>query len=109
MIAVLPLAGYAVGITAARRADELGALLVRKGATVRCGPAIRIVPLADDSELYAATRRLLDEPVDVVVATTGIGFRGWVEAAEGWGIGDELIGAVHDPRLEGEQQARAQA
>ncbi|KMS83342.1 uroporphyrinogen-III synthase [Prauserella rugosa] len=91
MTAVLPLAGYAVGITAARRADELGALLVRKGATVRCGPAIRIVPLADDSELYAATRRLLDEPVDVVVATTGIGFRGWVEAAEGWGIGDELI------------------
>ncbi|GAA1245921.1 uroporphyrinogen-III synthase [Prauserella halophila] len=94
MTDVPPLAGYAIGITAARRADELGALLVRKGATVRYGPAIRIVPLADDSELHAATRLLLDEPVDAVVATTGIGFRGWVEAAEGWGIGDELIGRL---------------
>ncbi|WAL64833.1 uroporphyrinogen-III synthase [Amycolatopsis cynarae] len=85
------LAGFCVGITAARRADELGALLVRKGAVVRYGPAIRIVPLADDTELHAATARLLDEPVDAVVATTGIGFRGWVEAAEGWGLGEELL------------------
>ncbi|WP_449301423.1 uroporphyrinogen-III synthase [Prauserella oleivorans] len=91
MNAVMPLAGYAIGITAARRADELGALLVRKGATVRYGPAIRIVPLADDTELHAATKRLLDEPVDAVVATTGIGFRGWIEAAEGWGLGEELL------------------
>jgi uroporphyrinogen-III synthase len=88
---IRPLTGFAVGITAARRADELGALLVRQGATVRYGPAIRIVPLSDDTELRAATTRLLDDPVDAVVATTGIGFRGWVEAAEGWGLGDELL------------------
>ncbi|GAA1208598.1 uroporphyrinogen-III synthase [Prauserella alba] len=99
MTDILPLAGYAIGITAARRADELGALLVRKGATVRNGPAIRIVPLADDSELHAATRLLLDEPVDVVVVTTGIGFRGWAEAAEGWGIGDELIERLGHSRV----------
>jgi len=91
MTEVLPLAGFTIGITAARRADELGALLVRKGATVRYGPAIRIVPLVDDTELYQATTRLLEEPIDVVVATTGIGFRGWVEAAEGWGLGDALV------------------
>ncbi|HET6499905.1 MAG TPA: uroporphyrinogen-III synthase [Amycolatopsis sp.] len=94
-----PLAGFAVGITAARRADELGALLVRKGATVRYGPAIRIVPLADDTELRAATATLLDEPVDAVVATTGIGFRGWIEAAEGWGLGDELLARLGGARL----------
>ncbi|PRX44198.1 uroporphyrinogen-III synthase [Prauserella shujinwangii] len=94
MTGIPPLAGYAVGITAARRADELGALLVRKGATVRYGPAIRIVPLADDTELRGATRELLDEPADVVVATTGIGFRGWIEAAEGWGLRDELIACL---------------
>lgn len=88
------LAGYCVGITAARRAEDLGALLVRKGASVRYGPAIRIVPVADDTELRAATRRLLDDPVDAVVATTGIGFRGWVEAAEGWGAADELLDAL---------------
>ncbi|PXY32468.1 uroporphyrinogen-III synthase [Prauserella muralis] len=91
MTATPPLAGFAIGITAARRAEELGALLVRKGATVRYGPAIRIVPLADDTELHAATELLLRQPVDAVVATTGIGFRGWIEAAEGWGLGEALL------------------
>jgi uroporphyrinogen-III synthase len=94
-----PLAGFAIGITAARRADELGALLVRKGAMVRYGPAIRIVPLADDSELFAATTRLLEEPVDAVVATTGIGFRGWVEAAEGWGLGETLLSRLGETAM----------
>ncbi|HWO65982.1 MAG TPA: uroporphyrinogen-III synthase [Umezawaea sp.] len=88
---VAPLAGYTVGVTAARRADELAALLERKGATVLQGAAIRIVPLTDDTELLAATKRLVTEPVDVVVATTGIGFRGWIEAAEGWGLGSRLL------------------
>lgn len=94
-----PLAGFAVGITAARRADELGALLVRQGATVRYGPSLRIVPLSDDTELHAATARLLEEPVDVVVATTGIGFRGWIEAAEGWGLGEELLRGLEKATL----------
>lgn len=86
-----PLAGFTVGVTAARRADELGALLQRRGATVLHAPAIRIVPLADDSELLAATKQLIDQAPDVVVATTAIGFRGWVEAADGWGLGDALL------------------
>ncbi|HEU5107194.1 MAG TPA: uroporphyrinogen-III synthase [Micromonosporaceae bacterium] len=96
---MLPLAGYTVGVTAARRADELGALLERRGATVLHGPAIRIIPLADDSELLRTTRGLLTGPVDVAVATTGIGFRGWMEAAEGWGLGDELRGALGRARV----------
>jgi uroporphyrinogen-III synthase len=49
-------------------------------------PAIRIVPLADDAELVAATRAVLAAPVDLVVATTGVGFRGWLEAAEAWDL-----------------------
>jgi uroporphyrinogen-III synthase len=86
-----PLAGYTVGVTAARRADELGALLERRGATVNHGAAIRIIPLADDTDLLRQTEALIDTPADVVVATTGIGFRGWIEAAEGWGLGDSLL------------------
>ncbi|MYW64753.1 uroporphyrinogen-III synthase [Streptomyces sp. SID8379] len=86
-----PLAGFTVGVTAARRADELGALLQRRGASVLHAPALRIVPLADDSELLAATKELMDNAPDVVVATTAIGFRGWVEAADGWGLGDALL------------------
>ncbi|MET9267522.1 uroporphyrinogen-III synthase [Amycolatopsis sp. NPDC004079] len=99
MTDVRPLAGFTVGITAARRAEELGALLVRQGAAVRYGPAIRIVPLADDTELHAATMRLLESPVDIVVATTGIGFRGWVEAAEGWGLGEKVLDHLSNASL----------
>jgi uroporphyrinogen-III synthase len=96
---VLPLAGYTVGVTAARRADELGALLERRGAIVMHGPAIRLIPLEDDTELLRATRSLLDGPVDVAVATTGIGFRGWVEAADGWGLGDGLRATLGTARV----------
>jgi uroporphyrinogen-III synthase len=85
-----PLAGFTIGITAARRREEFGAALARRGATVVYAPAIRIVPLADDTELLDATRRCLTAPLDVVVATTGIGFRGWMEAADAWGLADEL-------------------
>ncbi|CAL9554221.1 uroporphyrinogen-III synthase [Streptomyces lavenduligriseus] len=94
-----PLAGFTVGVTAARRAEELGALLQRRGATVLHAPALRIVPLADDSELLAATKEIIDRVPDVVVATTAIGFRGWVEAADGWGLGEQLVGRLRGVRL----------
>jgi uroporphyrinogen-III synthase len=81
-------------VTAARRAEELGTMLERRGAVVVHGPAIRIVPLADDADLLAATRDLVARPPDITVATTGIGFRGWVEAAEGWGLGKDLLDAL---------------
>ncbi|WP_330339665.1 uroporphyrinogen-III synthase [Streptomyces sp. NBC_00557] len=94
-----PLAGFTVGVTAARRADELGALLQRRGAAVLHAPALRIVPLADDGELLAATKEIIDQAPDVVVATTAIGFRGWVEAAEGWGLGEPLLGRLRGVEL----------
>ncbi|MFE3264355.1 uroporphyrinogen-III synthase [Streptomyces sp. NPDC059215] len=89
-----PLSGFTVGVTAARRADELGALLQRRGACVQHAPALRIVPLADDGELLAATEELIGHAPDVVVATTAIGFRGWIEAADGWGLGEGLLGRL---------------
>ncbi|WP_406183079.1 uroporphyrinogen-III synthase [Streptomyces sp. NBC_01006] len=94
-----PLAGFTVGVTAARRADELIALLRRRGATVVHAPALRIVPLADDSELLAATKELIGCAPDTVVATTAIGFRGWIEAADGWGIGEELLARLRATEL----------
>jgi uroporphyrinogen-III synthase len=94
-----PLAGYTVGVTAARRAEEIGGLLERRGATVLHAPALRIVPLADDTDLREATRDLIGTPPDTVVATTGIGFRGWMEAAEGWGEADRLRDALGQATL----------
>ena len=86
----LPLAGFTVAVTAARRREELSALLERRGARVVSAPAIRIIPTGDDDELRAATETCITQPPDVVVATTGIGFRGWMEAADGWGLGEAL-------------------
>lgn len=83
---VPPLAGYTVAVTAARRREELGALLERRGARVLYAPSIRIVPLADDDDLVSATRAVLEQPIDLVVATTGVGFRGWLEAADAWDL-----------------------
>jgi uroporphyrinogen-III synthase len=94
-----PLAGFTVGVTAARRAEELGAMLERRGATVQHAPALRIVPLADDTQLLAATRELIERPPHITVATTGIGFRGWVDAANGWQLGDELLRALGSGEL----------
>ncbi|MFJ2926312.1 uroporphyrinogen-III synthase [Streptomyces massasporeus] len=94
-----PLAGFTVGVTAARRADELGALLQRRGAAVLHAPALRIVPLADDSELLAATKEIIEQVPDIVVATTAIGFRGWIEAADGWGLGEELLSRLGGVRI----------
>src|ERR1700738_3513303 len=82
-----PLAGFTIGVTAARRSEELIALLERRGAAVVHAPAIRIIPLVDDVELRRVTMLLIDQPPDVVVVTTGIGFRGWIGAAPGWGVG----------------------
>ncbi|MFF9215788.1 uroporphyrinogen-III synthase [Streptomyces viridosporus] len=94
-----PLAGFTVGVTAARRADELGALLERRGAAVLHAPALRIVPLADDGELLAATEEIIERAPDIAVATTAIGFRGWVEAADGWGLGERLLARLGGVRI----------
>ena len=79
-----PLSGYTVAVTAERRREELGALLERRGARVVYAATVRIVPLADDADLVAATSDVLARPVDLVVATTAVGFRGWLSAAEAW-------------------------
>ena len=92
------LAGYTIGVTADRRRDELAALLEQRGARVVLAPALRSVPLADDPQLRAATHAVIDSPPDIVVATSDTGLRGWLDAADGWGLGDPLrarIGAAY--------------
>ncbi|MBE7190665.1 uroporphyrinogen-III synthase, partial [Jatrophihabitans endophyticus] len=76
------------------------------------GPAIRVVPLPDDTRLREATERCLDASLDVVVATTGVGFRGWLDAARTWGmdaaLGDALAAArilTRGPKVRGAVRA----
>lgn len=99
MSEVGPLTGFTIGITAARRRKEFGAALERRGAAVLYAPAIQIVPTADDEALREITAACIAEPPDILVATTGIGFRGWVEAADGWGLGAELLAGLTSATL----------
>lgn len=86
-----PLRGFTVGVTAERKARDLGDALARRGARVRYGAAMHTVPVPEDGELAAATERVLSAPVDHVVVVTGAGFRGWLEAAEHNGVHDRLV------------------
>ncbi|MBM9466749.1 uroporphyrinogen-III synthase [Nakamurella leprariae] len=94
-----PLSGFAVAVTAARRRVEFGTALERKGAEVVYGPAIEIQSLEDDDTLRAVTQACIDAPPDIVVATTGIGFRGWIDAADSWGLGGPLLEALGRAQL----------
>jgi len=93
------LTGFTVAITASRRADELAAILQRRGADVVSAAAIHMVPLADDTHLRSATEALIATPPDMLIATTGIGFRGWIEAAEGWGAAEPLLDSLGGARV----------
>lgn len=94
-----PLAGFTIGVTAARRSEELITLLEHRDAIVVHAPAIRIIPLCDDAGLRSITTLLIDQPPDVLVVTTGIGLRSWIETAHGGGVGDDLIAALASTRI----------
>jgi uroporphyrinogen-III synthase len=93
------LSGIAIGVTAERRAGEFIAALERHGAEVRHAPTITIVPLDSDPALHEATLRLVMSPVDITVVTTGAGFRGWLDAAEGWGLRRPLLDRLRESRI----------
>ena len=84
------MAGRTVLVTAHRRSEELAEAFARRGATVRRAAAMSIVDHADDEQLVADTRSLLADPPDTLVVTTGQGLRGWFDAADAAGLGEEL-------------------
>lgn len=95
-----PLAGFRVGVTAARKAEEQIALLERRGAAVEWAPALSLDPNhVDDVALRAQTEEVLAGPIDLFLATTGIGMRAWFEAAERWGIADRLRGHLDSAEI----------
>ena len=85
------LEGFSIVLTGDRRSEEFTASFTRRGAQVLQAPVLRIIPLVDDQELRAATERVIAEPPDVVIATTAIGFRGWIEAADAADMAPDLL------------------
>nr|WP_307815942.1 uroporphyrinogen-III synthase [Myceligenerans indicum] len=93
------MAGCTVLVTAERRATELAAALERRGAEIRHAPALSMIPHVDDQTLLAATRAIIADPPDVVVVTTGIGFRAWFEAADAHGLAEPLTAMLAGVRI----------
>ena len=93
------LAGCRVLVTAQRRSEELAGALIRRGAEVVCAPTLGVVPHIDEQALLARTRDILAAPVDTLVVTTAIGFRGWLDTAETAGLAEELLEVLSGVRL----------
>ena len=52
---------------------------------VTWAPALSMDPnQVDDAELRAATADVLSRPIDMFLATTGIGMKTWFAAADAW-------------------------
>jgi uroporphyrinogen-III synthase len=98
LMTLLPLQGFTVGVTADRRWREQAELLKRRGAMVTHGPTISTHYLASDAALREATLQVIRRRPGYVVATTGIGVRAWFEAAQTWGLGDELRTTLEQAR-----------
>ena len=93
------LTGCRILVTAQRRGGELGAALGRRGAEVDQVPTLGVVPHIDEEMLIWRTRALIDQCPDVLVVTTGIGFRSWLDTAETAGLADELLTVLDGTRL----------
>src|SRR5947208_3222181 len=95
----LPLAGRTIGITADRRWREQADLFAARGAEVLHGPTMRTVDLSGDESLRSATAEVIEQAPDVIVATTGMGMKMWLSAAEDWGQRDALLAALSGGRI----------
>ncbi|GAB3581759.1 uroporphyrinogen-III synthase [Calidifontibacter terrae] len=93
------LTGARIVVTAQRRSAELGAALERRGARIDHAPALSVIPHVDDEALVAQTRALIQQPPDIVVVTTGVGFTGWMEAADAAGLSGPLTAVLGSARL----------
>ena len=93
------LEGTRVLVTAQRRADDLAAALIRRGAQVDIASTLGVEPHIDEATLLERTRHLLHARPDVVAITTAIGLRGWLETAEAAGLGGPLVDLLRSSRV----------
>lgn len=95
-----PLSGFRVGVTAARKADEQVELIRRRGAEVVWGPALSSDPNhVDGFALDAATVEVFSAPVDLFIATSGVGLKAWFTRAEETGVAEKLYDVLGDSEI----------
>ncbi|NMR30377.1 uroporphyrinogen-III synthase [Arthrobacter sp. SF27] len=93
------LAGFRVGVTSDRRAEDLISALERRGAQVLHAPALRIAPVEEDHLLMQDTAAILNARPDITLITTAYGMRRWCEAADAHGLGEDLMDILATSRI----------
>ncbi|WP_427173994.1 uroporphyrinogen-III synthase [Arthrobacter sp. 92] len=94
-----PLEGFRIGVTSHRRSQDLIEALERRGAEVLHAPALKIAPVQEDMRLIEDTRAIIAARPDLCIATTAYGMRRWCEAADAFGIGEELLETLAATRM----------
>jgi uroporphyrinogen-III synthase len=92
-MAIRPLDGFVVGVTADARREDQAELLARRGATVVAGPALSRVAVPE-ARVRDVTEGLIARPPDVLVATTATGMRMLFGVAEQCGRRAALTAAL---------------
>lgn len=93
------LTGFTIGVTADRRSDEQIEMLEGRGAICLHGPALETHPLVPEVEIRAASEKLIAEPPDITIFTTGIGVRGWFSSADTQLFGEEVREAIASSQI----------
>ncbi|MDN3937454.1 uroporphyrinogen-III synthase [Arthrobacter sp. YD4] len=95
----LPLEGFRIGVTSHRRSQDLIEALERRGAEVLHAPALKIAPVQEDHRLIEDSRAIIEARPQLCIATTAYGMRRWCEAADSFGIGDQLLETLAATRM----------
>lgn len=93
------LAGTRILVTAQRRASDLASALVRRGAQVHIAATLGVEAHIDEDTLVRRTQELIDDRPDILVVTTAIGFRSWLDTAESMGLLEPLHDVLAQARI----------
>jgi len=87
------LAGWTVGITAERRANQQIRYLASRGADTVWAPVLKTIDTADQPQLLDVARAVIDNPPDVLVVQTGQGLRWWLDALDP-SVAEPMLGCL---------------
>ncbi len=75
MLQTTDFAGLRVAAFESRRAADMARLIEKFGGVASVSPSMREVPLGNNAEAIEFARQVISGEIDVVVLTTGVGFR----------------------------------
>ncbi|MFB9326867.1 uroporphyrinogen-III synthase [Paenibacillus aurantiacus] len=90
--------GVTIAVTGPRKADEISRMIEKFGGRAVIRPTQGTVFL-DDTRIEGQLERLIDQPPDWLILTTGVGTEALLQAAEGLGKRDAFVGMLGRTRI----------